>query len=273
MAYYGVLFPEFWTGRTGRDIRREGGVQAQLLALYLTSNRHANMLGLYRLALADICHETGMRERVVIAAAAALERAGFARFDASSDFVWVLTMCLFRLGLKTGHALEVGDKRVVAVNRLYHGIEANPFLGAFYMQHHEALRLDKPRPPHGQASPYTISGPLQGASKPLASQSQISGSGSDLQTIRDQGSDHQEQEKAGRFAPDSARRGDGHEPNVNVITRLAHDVIASCGESALIADLADALKTRCAELRIALTPDAVTKAIDSALHQRQRRRA
>ena len=59
-SYYGVVFPEFWTGPTGRQLREHGGKDAQLLGLYLISNRHTNMLGLYRLRIDDIRHESGL---------------------------------------------------------------------------------------------------------------------------------------------------------------------------------------------------------------------
>lgn len=61
--------------------------------------------------------------------------------------------------------------------------------------------------------------------------------------------------------------------NVAVITKLAHDVFDRLGETATISDLSDGLKYRCGQFRVAFTPDAVTKALESALHQRTRRRA
>lgn len=63
------------------------------------------------------------------------------------------------------------------------------------------------------------------------------------------------------------------DPNMAVIIRLAHDVIDRLGAHASISDLADGLKYHCAQHRVPLTPDAVTKAIDAAHHQRSRRRA
>lgn len=269
-SYYGVLFPEFWTGRTGRAIQRAGGAHGQVLALYLMSTRHANMIGLYRLAVDDIVYETGLKAKAVVAAGAVLEATGFAQFDRTSEFVWVPTMCRFRLGLKAGESLPEKDNRVVGVNKLYHGVDANPFLGDFYVANHQTLRLTQPRDPQGIVAPMWQPSPSQGASKTLVSQ--LSGSGSDN---RDQGSDIRHQEKAGRcttgFPQGAPKNVDG--PNVNVITRLAHDAYANLGDQATIADLADALKFSCAKHGIGITPEAITTALESARHQRTRRRA
>ena len=45
---YGVLFHRFWEGRTGRQIQARG-CEAVVMATYLISCRHANMIGLYEL--------------------------------------------------------------------------------------------------------------------------------------------------------------------------------------------------------------------------------
>lgn len=293
-SFYGVVFPEFWTGRTGRELRRRGGKDAQLLGLYLATNRHTNMLGLYRLSLEDIQHETGLKVGEIAKALTVLEAVDFARYDVASEFVWVLTMYRFRLNLQPGQALAGGDKRIVALNKLYHALDANPFLGAFYEATVDALQISKPRKAEGLAvSPSTLTSPSkgaskglrsgidadaapdvavskghpspsEGASKPLPSQYQ------DQDQKQDQVPEIRKQEKAGRSATDL-----DHEPvNVNVLTRLAHDAIDDLGATASYADLADLLKTLARRHKVAMTPDAVTAALESALHQRtQWRRA
>lgn len=66
----------------------------------------------------------------------------------------------------------------------------------------------------------------------------------------------------------------GTQVDLPVLTRLAHDVIDRLGASATMADLADALKYRGRQLRLTLSsPSDVTKALEAALHQRERRRA
>ncbi len=178
-SYYGVLFEEFWTGRTGREIRRRGGRDAQLLAAYLISNRHANMLGLYRLALEDVCHETGLRGSVVKKAFVALAAAEFARYDVAAEFVWVQNMFRFRLGLKPGQALPAKDKRALGANRLFHRLPNNPFSGEFFTATAGLLHLTLTAPAsalkEGQqedhASPFQgATEGLEGATEDLTSQ-------------------------------------------------------------------------------------------------------
>jgi hypothetical protein len=151
-SYYGVIFPEFWTGTTGRQLRAHGK-DAQLIGLYLATNRHANMLGLYRLGLDDVRHETGLGTKAIEKGLQAAAQTGYALFDALTEFAWVRQMARFRLGLKAGESLRDGDKRTQAVSRIYHAIEANPFLGDFYDANRKILPLGRRRDSVGLVVP------------------------------------------------------------------------------------------------------------------------
>ena len=59
MRDYAKISPQFWIGSTGRKLR-DAGLEATLVALYLLSNPHANMLGLYYLPQLYIALETGL---------------------------------------------------------------------------------------------------------------------------------------------------------------------------------------------------------------------
>ena len=167
MSYYGVIFPEFWTGPTGREIRRRGGKDAQLLGLYLATNRHANMIGLYHLLSDDVKHETGLSFKAIDKSYQVMEATEFARFDAATAFVWVRHMARFRLALKNGDRLDTDDKRVLAINRIYQKLDPNPFLGAFFDLNSKMLSLKKKREAdidlvvHGKAD-HSSRGPLKG---------------------------------------------------------------------------------------------------------------
>ena len=174
MSYYGIIFPEFWTGRTGRELRDRGGRDAQLLCLYLATNRHANMLGLYHLLVDDLKHETGLSFRAIEKGYHVANDATFASFDSVSGFVWVRQMARFRLGLKNGDCLDANDKRVIAINRIYHALDPNPFLGEFYDLNRKLLCLKKRRETEAcVVVPFTqdhyMSG-FKGPSKALGSQ-------------------------------------------------------------------------------------------------------
>jgi hypothetical protein len=172
MAYYGVIFPEFWTGRTGRALREQGGKDAQILALYLVSNRHTNMIGLYHLELDDVRHETGLGAKAIDRGVSACAAVDFAHYDPAAGFVWVVQMAMFRLGLSRGERLSASDLKVKGVERLYRGLSDNLFLGRFFDHYRETLRLSKPRRPQGIEADTTTGRPLQGASEGLTSQYQ-----------------------------------------------------------------------------------------------------
>ncbi len=180
MSYYGTVFPEFWTGRTGRELRECGGKDAQLLGLYLITNRHTNMLGLYHLLIDDVKHETGLSLKAIERGLTVVGTSTFASFDADTAFVWVRQMARFRLGLKNGDDLHPADKRVLAVNRLYQDLDLNPFLGTFYDANKKPLCLRKRREPvTALVVPFTtthhmspLTRGLEGASKGLPSQYQ-----------------------------------------------------------------------------------------------------
>jgi hypothetical protein len=151
-SYYGVIFPEFWTGTTGRQLRAYGK-EAQLIGLYLATNRHANLLGLYRLGLEDVRHETGLGPKAIEKGLQAAAQCGYALFDVVTEFTWVRQMARFRLGLKAGESLREGDKRAQAISRIYHAIEANPFLGDFYDANRKLLPLGRRRESVGLVVP------------------------------------------------------------------------------------------------------------------------
>ena len=77
MRDYAKVAPQFWIGETGRELRTMGP-ETQVLALYLITSPHANMLGLYYLPLPLMAHETGLSAQGTLKALARLSEAGFA---------------------------------------------------------------------------------------------------------------------------------------------------------------------------------------------------
>jgi hypothetical protein len=256
VGYYGVIFPEFWTGHTGRELRAHGK-DAQLLGLYLATNRHTNMIGLYRLLVDDIRHETGLGLKAIERGCLATAATNYAYFDAESSFVWVRQMVRFRLNLKAGGVLDAEDHRVLAVNRIYHAIDPNPFLGEFFDANQKMLRLRKRRDSTGLVVPLSghhnmssLEGAYQGACKP---DTEI--------RIRDQ-KQVQIQKKA-RLTPQSPNG-----KNTKVIRALVRDVLKA-SPGAGFADLKELTKTACASHAIAYDAEAVGSALEQALARRQ----
>ncbi|HET9145761.1 MAG TPA: hypothetical protein VFN81_06685 [Sphingomicrobium sp.] len=125
MRSYSTIAPTFWTGETGRRIRKIGP-EAQVLALYLLTNPHANAFGLYYLPLVIIEHETGLSAKRIAAILRELET-DFCRYDTDAEFIWVIEMAGYQIG-----ELKSEDRRLISVRRNWDQMPPNPFTGAFY---------------------------------------------------------------------------------------------------------------------------------------------
>jgi hypothetical protein len=168
MRDYAKVLPRFWTGATGRALR-QAGPQAVVVALYLLSSPHANMLGLYYQPLLYIAHETGLGLEGAEQGLAAAVQAGFCSFDAATDMVWVHEMAHHQVAAE----LKPGDNRCVAVQREFDALPANPFLQGFLKRYGAAFHMRAWRVGEGQgdaadALPQPGQAPLQAPAKGLA---------------------------------------------------------------------------------------------------------
>lgn len=143
---YGATFSTFWTGDTGRALRRDP--DAQRVAFYLITAPGANMLGLYYLALPTLAHEVGLSEQGAREALGRVSALGFAHYDEAAEMVWVVEMARFQL-LETARkrltALSTEDNRLPAIRRLYANARKCRFLRAFFEKYGSALHLDGAR--------------------------------------------------------------------------------------------------------------------------------
>ena len=140
MRSFATVLSQFWTGKTGKAITA-AGKDARIVATYLLTCEHANMLGLYRLPLLYVAEETGLKTREVAAALQQLQAIGFARYDEESEFVWVVEMARFQLGLLPDETLKDADHRKKGSVRIYKQIPSNPFLGPFHDRYSVVLGL------------------------------------------------------------------------------------------------------------------------------------
>jgi hypothetical protein len=162
MRAYATLLPAFWTGTTGKAITA-ARKDARIVATYVLTCEHANMLGLYRLPLLYVAEETGLKRREVSCALKQLKAIGFVDYDETSEFVWVVEMARFQLGLLPNETLKEGDNRAKGAARLYKQIPANPFLGPFHDRYSQILRLPIRRDFTSKTEP--LQSPLGGALK------------------------------------------------------------------------------------------------------------
>lgn len=157
MRDYGKVSPQFWIGRTGKALR--GNAEAQLLALYLMTSPHANMIGVYHCPIAYMAHETGLTIEGASKALQSLIDADFCTFDADDEYVFVHQFALHQVG----ETLATSDKRCKGVENELAKVPKNQCWQAFRARYAVPFNL----PTAGQNA-----SPIEAPSKPLASQKQ-----------------------------------------------------------------------------------------------------
>lgn len=145
---YGVVKPTFWTGATGRALRQD--VDAQVVALYLMTSPHANIIGVFRCPIGYIAAETGRPFEGASKGLLKLVSMGFCTVDSETETVWVHEMARFQIG----DVLKGADKRVKHVARFFSEIENPRIKRAFFEKYGAAYQLDEPPEVVDEASPF-----------------------------------------------------------------------------------------------------------------------
>lgn len=161
MRDYGIVSPQFWIGSTGRALR--GQIEAQLVALYLQTSPHANMIGVYYVTLDSIAKETGLTLEGASKGLRSLEEANFCRYDATTEEVFVVRMAAFQIG----EQLEVKDNRCKGVARELEKVASDELRRDFRAIYSIAFHL-----PAEVQKPPSLPPSTQAPSKPLRSQDQ-----------------------------------------------------------------------------------------------------
>ena len=110
MRNYATISPQFWLGDTGRKLRKSGP-ECMVVALYMMTSPHSNMLGLYYLPVLYIAHETGLDPEGASKGLQMACEAGFCSYDHDSEVVWVHEMAAWQVG----ESLKPGDNRCAGV--------------------------------------------------------------------------------------------------------------------------------------------------------------
>ena len=137
MRDYGVVSPRFWIGATGKALR--GNAPAQVLALYLMTSPHANMIGVFHCPLIYMAHETGLGMEGASKALQSLIEAEFCTYEESSETVFVHRMAAFQVG----DQLSAQDKRCKGVEREWSNIPSAQLRQAFFAIYSGAFHLPK----------------------------------------------------------------------------------------------------------------------------------
>jgi hypothetical protein len=154
---YGTVASQFWVRGTGKELR--GDAEAQLVALYLMTSPHANMIGVYYCPADYIAKETGM---TLEGASEALQRLSEKDFCTYQD-EWV---CVHNFAAnQIGESLKAEDKRVKGVMNELEKVPSGACRDAFLARYTDRYHL----PTSEQEAP---SKPLSDDEKPLRSQKQ-----------------------------------------------------------------------------------------------------
>ncbi len=140
MRGYSKIAPQFWIGPTGKRIRQLGP-EAQVVAMYLLTSPHANMIGLYHLPVAYMAADTGLHIEGASKALRSLTEAGFCAYDDAAEVVWVFEMARFQVA----ESLAANDKQCKGVWNEYREVPSNCYLADFYERYTAAFHLPEKR--------------------------------------------------------------------------------------------------------------------------------
>lgn len=161
MRDYAKVSPHFWTGSTGKQLRQSP--EGMIVAMYLMTSPHANMLGLYYVPLLYLAHETGLGLEGASKGLEWAKTVGFCSYDPDSEMVWVHEMARFQVA----DELKVTDNRCKGIQNEYSSLPSNPYLESFYDKYHQVFCMTKKR----ENSSKKVS-PYEAPQKPLVSQEQ-----------------------------------------------------------------------------------------------------
>lgn len=133
---YGKVSPKFWTGGTGKELRKQGP-ETVIVALYLMTSPMSNMLGIYCQPLLYMAHETGLGIEGVRKGLQRCIEGGFCKYDEESEVVWVIEMATFQIAA----SLKASDNQCAGIQKAYLALEKSPFLGEFFDKYQRAFHL------------------------------------------------------------------------------------------------------------------------------------
>jgi len=139
MRKFGMVPCNFWQdpGIGDQD------TDCKLLALYLLTNRHSNIIYLYYLPIAYIVADTGLTTEVVQQHITHLQTIGFCKYEHASNYIWLPEPMRFSLG----DALKPGDNRIEAIRKIVSTLSRVELVDQFVKEFGDAYGLNnKPAP-------------------------------------------------------------------------------------------------------------------------------
>jgi len=161
MRDYAIVPSKFWITPLAKKLR--GNPAAQVVALYLTTGPHANMIGLYHCPIAYIAQDAGIPFEGASEALASLVEAGYCDHDSDADFVFVRDMAREQIG----ESLAPADNRVKAVIKQWQACPSDALKHRFHDRYASAFSL-----PPMEAPVKAQQCPIEAPSVPHRSQEQ-----------------------------------------------------------------------------------------------------
>lgn len=161
MRDYSRVSSAFWTGETGRLLRKNK--DAQIVALYLITCPHANMIGVFRCPIIYISHETGLSIEGASKGLQCLLDVAFCTYEKDSELVFVHAMAKYQVG----DEIKPKDKRQDSVQKQFNSLPEGIVKQGFFDRYGDAYNLIYIKP---------LASPLQAPPKPEA------GTGAELET-------------------------------------------------------------------------------------------
>lgn len=149
MREYAKVSPKFWTGDTGKEIRKKGP-EAVVVAMYLMTSPVSNMLGLYYQPILYMAHETGLGIEGASKGLRDCIEAGFCQYDDATEVVWVVEMASYQIA----DELKASDKRCAGIQKDYMALQDSPFLGSWFDRYQAAFNLSEKRGTEGASKPH-----------------------------------------------------------------------------------------------------------------------
>lgn len=140
MQEYRKIFFNFWIGDMGKKIRSLSK-DARIVAMYLITNKHSSMSGVYYLPIAYIGHDTGLTFEEVSKGLFDLCHIGFCSYDEALEYVWVHNMAFYQVG----KGFDAKDNRVKSIQEAYVQMPNLPFLKAYFDKYQQDFYLGNPR--------------------------------------------------------------------------------------------------------------------------------
>lgn len=139
-------------------------MEAVIVAVYLMTSPHSNMLGLYYLPKLYLTHETGLSAEGASKGLAWCIEAGFCQYDGLTEMVWVMEMAAYQIA----PILKPDDKRCKGVQKDYDALPNCPFLGAFFNRYKTCFHMTHAR---------GLEGATEGATEAPSKQGEGTGEG------------------------------------------------------------------------------------------------